>query len=252
MITKNCAICGKILGRKTLYTCADCKGIWQTKPKEERICSRPECETIFLVGGNNTKNKKYCSNSCAAKVNNIGRIMSKKPSKLCKECNKPLKNRARTYCSYSCQYSISNRKKLASKTKSQIITINGLIRGQSIADVSIELLSHDTRRTRVIEEQNHKCNGCKIDTWRGKPIILELEHKDGNNKNNIRENLEALCPNCHSQTETWRGRNKARKATDEEMIAAIKATTSLRKALEMLGMAAKGGNYKRISKLAFG
>ena len=63
MITKNCAICGKILGRKTLYTCADCKGVWQTKPREERICARLECENIFFVGGNNTKNKKYCSNS---------------------------------------------------------------------------------------------------------------------------------------------------------------------------------------------
>jgi len=37
---------------------------------------------------------------------------------------------------------------------------------------------------------------------------LELDHIDGNNKNNTLKNLRWLCPNCHSMTSTWRGRNK--------------------------------------------
>jgi len=69
-------------------------------------------------------------------------------------------------------------------------------------------LGMENRRRRVFEEQSYRCNRCSIDNWLGEVLSLELEHKDGNNKNNKRENLEGLCPNCHSLTPTWRGRNK--------------------------------------------
>jgi hypothetical protein len=49
---------------------------------------------------------------------------------------------------------------------------------------------------------------CSIETWNDKPIVLELEHKDGNSENNRPENLCLICPNCHSQTETFKGKNK--------------------------------------------
>lgn len=75
-----------------------------------------------------------------------------------------------------------------------------------------ELLGMMNRKRRVLEEQNGKCNNCGIDSWLGNPLVLELEHKDGNNKNNARENLECLCPNCHSLTSTWRGRNNLGKS----------------------------------------
>lgn len=54
----------------------------------------------------------------------------------------------------------------------------------------------------------HKCNNCNLTDWLGKPIPLELEHIDGNSSNNKLENLELLCPNCHSFTDTYRGKNK--------------------------------------------
>lgn len=73
---------------------------------------------------------------------------------------------------------------------------------------SFDDLGCENRRRRVFEEQNYKCNRCGIDNWLGEKLSLELEHKDGNKKNNSRENLEGLCPNCHSLTPTWRGRNK--------------------------------------------
>lgn len=54
----------------------------------------------------------------------------------------------------------------------------------------------------------HKCMGdnCDITEWRGRPLTLELDHIDGNKRNNSLTNLRLLCPNCHSQTDTWRGR----------------------------------------------
>lgn len=45
-------------------------------------------------------------------------------------------------------------------------------------------------------------------TWRERPLPLEVDHIDGNWRNNRPENLRFLCPNCHSTTDTYRGRGK--------------------------------------------
>jgi len=62
---------------------------------------------------------------------------------------------------------------------------------------------------RLVEEgyKEYKCESCGINEWLGKPISLQLEHVDGNHYNNNLENLKVLCPNCHSQTETFAGKN---------------------------------------------
>lgn len=54
----------------------------------------------------------------------------------------------------------------------------------------------------------HKCYECGITMWRGVPVPIELEHKNGNSRDHRLENLTILCLNCHGLTETWRGRNK--------------------------------------------
>lgn len=71
-----------------------------------------------------------------------------------------------------------------------------------------EFKSHGAIRRKVLEEQNNTCAKCGLDSWLGVKITLELNHIDGIRSNNTRSNLECLCPNCHSLTPTWRGRNR--------------------------------------------
>jgi hypothetical protein len=64
-----------------------------------------------------------------------------------------------------------------------------------------------------------RCVECLLTEWRGIPIPLELDHRDGDRTNNQLENLRLLCPNCHALTETYRGRNKARKSRQRLIVA---------------------------------
>ena len=64
-------------------------------------------------------------------------------------------------------------------------------------------------RTKLLNEglKEHKCECCGLSVWMGKPIPLELHHKDGNKNHNELDNYELLCPNCHAFTDSYRGKN---------------------------------------------
>lgn len=55
-----------------------------------------------------------------------------------------------------------------------------------------------------------KCEICGISEWMGKPITFQVHHKDGDRTNNELDNLQILCPNCHSQTDNYKGRNRCK------------------------------------------
>ena len=70
----------------------------------------------------------------------------------------------------------------------------------------------DTLKKKLLKagQIEEKCSECQIgNEWNGKLLVLELDHIDGDVSNNERTNLRLLCPNCHSQTETFRGRKRA-------------------------------------------
>lgn len=74
-------------------------------------------------------------------------------------------------------------------------------------------VSKHTLKNRILKEGliEYKCSSCELeDVWNGKPIQLQLDHINGKNTDNRIENLRYLCPNCHSQTETYCIGNKKR------------------------------------------
>lgn len=65
-------------------------------------------------------------------------------------------------------------------------------------------------KDRLIKEgyKEHKCERCGLSEWLGNPIPLQLHHKDGVHNNNRLENLELLCPNCHTLTDNFGGKKR--------------------------------------------
>jgi len=59
----------------------------------------------------------------------------------------------------------------------------------------------------LIKRNGYKCFKCKLSQWLGKPIPLEVHHIDGDSENNMPENLELICLNCHGLTDNFRGKN---------------------------------------------
>lgn len=72
-----------------------------------------------------------------------------------------------------------------------------------------KMSSHELKNRLIGEKiMEHKCSRCGITEWNGLKTPIELDHIDGNHNNNLLENLRLLCPNCHAQTDTYRGRKK--------------------------------------------
>jgi hypothetical protein len=65
-----------------------------------------------------------------------------------------------------------------------------------------------TIRKCLIKRDGDCCSICNITDWNGQLITFQVDHIDGNPGNNTPENLRLVCPNCHSQTPFYGGRNK--------------------------------------------
>jgi hypothetical protein len=82
-------------------------------------------------------------------------------------------------------------------------------RALSIAEMILARMHRGSIKRRLLELGilSECCSRCGLTEWRGKPLSFHLDHINGNKHDSRIENLRMLCPNCHSQTPTFSGRN---------------------------------------------
>jgi len=181
--------------------------IWSEKneiDELEKVCL--ECGKKYKGPKNNKQHidSKFCSKSCS--VSNTNKKRKKK--NFCKNCGKEIDIR-NTYCGHICHNEYKYKEFIDRWKKGEESGISG-------KDGTSRYI-----RKYIFDKYNNSCSKCgwnKINEKTGKSP-LNLEHKDGDWKNNKEENLDLLCPNCHSLTETYgslnigNGRKLRRKST---------------------------------------
>jgi 5-methylcytosine-specific restriction endonuclease McrA len=149
-----------------------------------------------------TTNPIFCSRSCAMTFNNKKRV--KKIRNTCQECSKPIPKTSHTrnrFCSRKCS-GVSLFKK----------TVETFLDG--------EIPKHPETIKKCIEYiKGTQCVICGNEgTHMNSPLTLQLDHIDGNSDNESLSNLRLLCPNCHSQTPTYKGGNKNNPKLDKRNV----------------------------------
>lgn len=192
-----------------------------------------QCITCNSVISYDKRRTKFCSHRCAAIYNNKKFPKRSRPLQFCLNCNAKL-NHVGKYCSSNCMQEYRYQTITAPKIKA----------------------GHGGRGDRrfLIELHGELCSECgQKPEWNGKKLQLHLDHIDGHRTNNKIENLRLVCPNCHSQTETYAGRNNGNfigmKVADKKLLTALSTNKSICSALVNVGMAISGPNYKRCYRL---
>ena len=158
--------------------------------KETKACLN--CSNVFtsLI----SKNRRFCSQSCGAQFNNRKFPKRANISKLknCLHCGQPLNLHQTKFCSHNCNFKY-NQNDIFSKIESGDTT-----------------LYEKQYKKYLIHKHGNKCMKCgwhEVNPTTG-IVPIQLEHKDGNSTNHNLNNLELLCPNCHSLTPTYGALNK--------------------------------------------
>ena len=84
----------------------------------------------------------------------------------------------------------------------------------------------------------YKCSECGLSNkWNNKELVLHIHHKNGNHIDNNLNNLQFICPNCHSQTNTYCGRGAQKEfPCNDKVIEAIKISYSIAEVLRNLNL----------------
>ena len=137
---------------------------------------------------------KFCSHSCSAHYTNTHRAKKQ----YCKECGKELTGSQKEFCSHDCQNNFYYKQYIERWKKDEESGLKG------------EYGVSKYIKRYLFEKYGCKCEMCgwgEKNEFTGN-IPLEIHHKDGNYMNNKEENLQLLCPNCHSLTESYKSHNK--------------------------------------------
>jgi len=155
------------------------------------------CGSILPQG---KRANKFCGHSCAAFFNNRARGYKIFPKiEECKNCGKKIEG-LKHYCDHIC-HSEYRRKKYISQWLSDDVTGGTGKYGDELSTII---------RKYLFEKNGDKCSKCcwgEKNVYTGR-IPLEVNHVDGDSSNHRPENLELLCPNCHSLTKNAKNANR--------------------------------------------
>ena len=120
-----------------------------------------------------------------------------------------------------------------------------------ISDTNDFGISNKTTIRRILlKERDHKCEHCGNSEWLDQKIPLQVHHIDGNPNNNIRKNLELICPNCHALTNNWCSKNiKNHQVSDKDFLQALQNAPTICAACRILNIPPNQSNYNRARKL---
>jgi hypothetical protein len=146
--------------------------------------------------------KYYCSRKCFLEDSNPLLHSRKSVRRICISCGKEFFSKSREkivkFCSIECKVEYNNRDLIKN-------WLEGKNNGE---DCGKHHCLKKPIRKYMLKQVNYTCQICKNNIWNGKPIPLQVHHKDGNAHNNKPENLLVLCWNCHAQTDTFGSKNK--------------------------------------------
>jgi hypothetical protein len=163
---------------------------WDGRPRRlvAHVCET--CEGRFFA--RRDSGAKSCTRACAAK------LRERKFDQICSKCNIVFRTNAN-------KGSRSGLRFCTRKCKDEAQRLEGF---PALHPPHYGL--GKVHKAQLIRERGHRCEECRLEEWRSKPIALEVHHKDGNPYNDDPENHRLLCPNCHAQTPNYRGKNKGR------------------------------------------